>query len=136
MYAAFNGDIELIHYLIDLGANKDLSNNTRLNVLHMAAQGDRVSTLIYFRNKLDYNQCDSKGSTPLHWAAYNGHEDVAAYLLSLDEVNVNAQDNEGQTPLLLATLYGNTRIVRRLLMKGAKRSIRNTSGQTPIDIAK
>ena len=93
----------------------------------MAAQGDRVSTLIYFRHKTDINQVDEKGNTPLHWAAYNGHEEVAAYLLSLKEVDVNAQDNEGQTPLFLATFYGNTRIVRRLLMKGAKRSIASNS---------
>lgn len=51
-------------------------------------------------------------------------------------MDVNAQDNEGQTPLFLATLYGNTKIVRRLLMKGAKRSIENSSKQRPIDIAR
>lgn len=102
----------------------------------MAAQGDRVSTLIYFRSKVDFNQTDQKGSTPLHWAAYNGHEDVAAYLLSLNEVKLDVQDNQGQTPLFLATLYGNTRIVRRLLMKGANRRIRNMQKKLPIDIAR
>lgn len=39
----------------------------------MAAQNNKVSSLIYFRNKhLDYNSVDEKGSTPLHWAAYSG----------------------------------------------------------------
>lgn len=42
------------------------------------------------------------------------------------------RDIEGQTPLLLATLFGNTKIVRRLLMKGAKRNIKNNKNQLPI----
>jgi len=38
----------------------------------MAAQNNKVSTLICFRGKVDYNLPDEKGSTPLHWAAYSG----------------------------------------------------------------
>lgn len=45
------------------------------------------------------------------------------------------KDVDGQTPLMVATLYGQTKIVRRLLMKGAKRHIKNNDGKLPIDIA-
>ena len=47
------------------------------------------------------------------------------YLLTLEELKINIRDEDGQTPLMVATMYGNTRIVRRLLMKGANRLIRN-----------
>lgn len=74
LYASFNGHVELIHYLIEIGANPAIINNTRLNVLHMAAQNNKVSTLIYFKDKVNINTADEKGSTPLHWAAYSGSE--------------------------------------------------------------
>lgn len=49
---------------------------------------------------------------------------------------LNIRDAEGNTPLLLAVTYGNTRVVRRLLIKGANRYIQNNEGKIPLDIAK
>lgn len=121
---------------MELGANPSISNNTKLNVLHMAAQNNKVSTLIYFQGKVDYNEVDEKGSTPLHWAAYSGSEEVVSYLLTLEKIKINLKDSDEQTPLFLATLYGNTKIVRRLLMKGANRYIKNKKGELAIDIAR
>lgn len=58
LYASFNGHIELIRYLEEIGANPLLANNTSLNVLHMAAQNNKVAPLIYFKEKLDVNAGD------------------------------------------------------------------------------
>ena len=41
-------------------------------MLHLAAQGDRVKTFIFYRKKIDINGIDKKGITPLHWAAFQG----------------------------------------------------------------
>lgn len=49
---------------------------------------------------------------------------------------MNKKDSEGNTPLMLAVTYGNTRIVRRLLIKGANRYLKNGEGKLPIDIAR
>ena len=46
------------------------------------------------------------------------------------------RDSEGNTALALAVTYGNTRIVRRLLIKGASRSLRNNENKTPLQIAR
>ena len=43
---------------------------------------------------------------------------------------------EDQTALHLATGNGNTKIVRRLLLAGAKRHIKNKEGKEPFDIAR
>ena len=83
MYACFNGHLDVVEYLIGKGANFAIKNNIGLGVLHVAAQNNKVSTLIYFRDKLDYNEADSNGITPLHWAACSGSEDAAAYLLTV-----------------------------------------------------
>lgn len=101
----------------------------------MAAQNNKVAPLIYFKEKVDVNDGDEKGSTPLHWAAYNCSEEVATYLLTLPNININARDEDGQTPLLLATIYGNTKIVRRLLLKGANRRIKSKKGDLPLAVA-
>jgi len=51
---------------------------------------------------------------------------VVAYLLSQKQlICINDRDDEGNTPLMLAVMYGNTRVVRRLLMAGADRYLAN-----------
>lgn len=70
------------------------------------------------------NSLDSKGSTPLHWAAFLGCENSINYL-TLWQVLLDLKDGEeGLTPLHLAVMAGNSRIVRKLLLKGAKKNIK------------
>ena len=40
------------------------------------------------------------------------------------------------TPLHLAVLSGNSKIVRRLLIKGAKKDAKDKEGKLPVDLAK
>jgi ankyrin repeat protein len=69
----------------------------------------------------------------LHWAAWNGHKDVAELLVD-NKAEVNAKDNYGLTPLYYAA--GNKRII-----KGEVRwdsSISNPvaiDGNTPLHLA-
>lgn len=102
----------------------------------MAAQNNKISSFIYFKDRINVNEVDERGSTALHWAAYRGNEETVTYLLTLNELDVDLRDSDGQTSLLVATIYGQTKIVRRLLMRGAKRYLKNKEGQKPIDIAK
>jgi len=119
-------------------------------MVHIAAQGDQpVSIVISFRRiftyfvkayfqfkGLDIEEIDTKGSTPLHWAAFLGYniflnffliirmENAVTYLLTWG-ASPNAQDKEfALTPLHLGALSGNPRIVRRLLSNGANKNKR------------
>ena len=56
-------------------------------------------------SKADVNAKDKDGLTPLHWAAFKGHKDVAEVLLA-NKADVNAKDNLGLTPLHRATVIG------------------------------
>jgi len=48
-----------------------------------------------------------------------------AYILSETLASMDEKDKDGNTPLMVAVSYGNTRVVRRLLIKGADRYIKN-----------
>jgi ankyrin repeat protein len=107
-FASYRGHIDLIKLLIEHGANHEIQNNKGLSVLHIAAQGDMLESIIYFKIKFDmsFDVRDKEGSTPLHWACYSGSERVVGYLLT-HSININSRDDSGMTPLHLAVFSGN-----------------------------
>jgi len=66
----------------------------------------------------DINQADCLGSTPLVWAAWNGHEGVAEVLLGQDGIDPNKQCIGDRTALLCAAWRGHEGVVRILLRRG------------------
>ncbi len=137
-FASFHGNLTLIRFLIDSGSNVHATNRHRINMLHVAAQGDQPASLGFFKNLgLNVNARDAKQSTPLHWACYAGAESSVAYLLAWG-ADVNSVDQQGLSPLHLAVKAAedlkSTRSVRHLLIKGANRKYQDQLGRTPMDI--
>jgi len=56
-------------------------------------------------------------------------------LLAQKGIELNPVDVEGFTPLHLATTYGNSKIVKKLLIAGADRHPTTNKGQTALEIA-
>ena len=135
-FAVFRGNIKIAKMLIEIGADLQSVNKQGLSVMHLAAQGDQALLLAHFKelHGLSVEETDSKGGTPLHWAAYLGSEAATSILLSW-KPPINYKDSDGQTPLHLATISYNARIVRLLLLKGAERGIRDNKGKSASDIA-
>ncbi|KAF5602854.1 uncharacterized protein FSUBG_7494 [Fusarium subglutinans] len=109
----------------------------------LAHHGDATSALEMI------SSCDSRGSTPLHWATRNnlcGPLDEKAQnmkttidlILDIDPAIVNSQDIEGNTALHYAAFYfpGNggvfMPVFETLFEKGADASIHNNQGETPL----
>ena len=135
-YAVCNGNIKMITLLKSYGATFELITNLGKNAMHMAAESNQCSMIIYllYNEGQDIFSVDENGSTPLHWACYSGAEESVNFLLSL-HANINAQDKEKFTPLHLAVLANKPKIVENLLHKGADKNIMNNKNELPRDIA-
>ena len=136
-YAANKGNIPLLKLLIDNGANVDAVTNLGKNLMHMAAEGNQPSMLIYLITEQHQSaqSVDENGSTPLHWACYSGSEEAVNFLLNLN-ANINEQDKEKFTPLHLAANEGRENIVLKLLQKNADKYLTNNKGELPLDLAR
>ena len=74
------------------------------------------------------------GWTPLAYAAYNGHTEIAAVLINAG-ADINAASENGHTPLISAARGGHIEIVKLLLGKNADPNKKLESGETALDLA-
>ncbi|OCL04595.1 ankyrin repeat protein, partial [Glonium stellatum] len=107
----------------------------QVTALHLAAYfGLSKATTTLFKNKHNPDVQDSRGRTPLSWAAESGHETVVGLLLAKDGVDVNSKDLKGRTPLSWAVREGQEAVVKLLLAKnGVDVNSKDSQwGQTPL----
>ena len=136
-YSVINGNIKIFQLLKKYGANLEAVTNNGKNIMHLAAESNQPSMMIYLylNEAQDISSVDENGSTPLHWACYYKAEECVNYLLYL-KADIDAQDKEKFTPLNLAVANNKVSMVKLLLRKGADKKIPNIYNQLPIDIAK
>ena len=77
---------------------------------------------------------DADGSTPILYAAGNGHGDVVRLLMKLG-ADINKADNDGETPLHGAALNGHGDVIQMLVAGGADVNKATKYGSTPLDVA-
>ena len=139
-------NIKLINYIYEI-ISKTTEDRFRLkekrnNIFHLAAKGNNSYAVIFFYEKLqnyfkeqliiDFpNQYDV---TPLHYACYYGSKEVIDLLLDLG-ANIKAIDSDGNTCLHYAVKSKSIRAVKKLLVRGAKKNVKNKEGKTPFNIA-
>ncbi|PGH23687.1 hypothetical protein AJ80_02293 [Polytolypa hystricis UAMH7299] len=80
------------------------------------------------------NVCDSRGWSPLHWAASMGKLDVVKSLLNAG-ASVNSTDLSGWSSIFLAAIRGYEDMVAELLNNGAISTISDHGGLTPLYLA-
>lgn len=69
---------------------------------------------IFQREAVNLNALDNLGYAPLHYAALEGHLEVAKALLAYD-ANIDVLDPNGYSPLFLAIHSGNLEVASFLL---------------------
>jgi ankyrin repeat protein len=85
----------------------------------------------------DCNQLGRDGKNHLHRAADKSKEESENFrnALSLPGLDLNSQDDDGMTALHYATKRDNLLFVKALLKSGAKVTLKDKYGRTPIDYA-
>lgn len=106
--ATRSNDLASVIYSIELGAN-----------LH----------LLEGRSLLQYNN-DENGL--LHIATKNSNLKLLKYLLSLEDIKVDARNRQQQTPLHLAVYEGNLETINLLIVAGADIEARDSDEDTPV----
>ena len=134
MIAAWNGNVEMMKLFVQYGANPRRANRNGEQPLQLAAwkgQTEAVKWLLAHGAVLNR---EGKQWGALHYAVFNGHDDLAKYLISLG-ANVNAPSPNGSTPLILAAREGRQDMAKVLLESGADTKAKNDWGDTPLIMA-
>ena len=82
----------------------------------------------------DVKKNRSGGWTPLHYAAYGGHKEIAELLIA-NNADVDAKDQHGTTPLHNVAAGGHDEAAELLIVKGADVNAEDAAGMTPLDFA-
>lgn len=133
MYAILRGNEKIIKKLIRLGANVNITDETRNGrtiknaLFYLIRSGPRfndkkkLELLKYFvENGGDIDAQDANGATLLMTAIINKcGKDIIKYLIN-EGINVNETNDRGLTPLIAAILYKNDfEIIKTLVDNGA-----------------
>eukprot|EP00127_Corallochytrium_limacisporum_P000476 Clim_evm5s14 gene=Clim_evmTU5s14 len=86
-------------------------------VFQAAREGDLSALESWIRHTENYNLTDSHGFTVLHWVCRNNHVDVLELMISFCKLGMDVEKRaqSGDTALLLASQFGNARVVSLLI---------------------
>jgi ankyrin repeat protein len=130
MHGAYAGTVEIMHVLLEAGADVNASNRRNATALHWAlADPDKVKLLLMKGARIDAKTVD--GRTPLYSAVTLPAGTAVVKVLLEMGAEVDARTITGTTPLFGAVIAGaeNTRM---LLDKGANPSAVSQTGATPL----
>ena len=136
MATCYNGHMNVVIYLVEHGAHIHLQDKNGDTCLHYAAEEGQVEVVskllgLGAKENQDYvNACNNSGTTPLMVTCYNGHMNVATYLVE-HGANIHLQNNNGDTCLHWAAERGHVEVVSKLLGLGAKEN-QNYKRLTPL----
>jgi len=135
--AAQGGDLEIIHFLIENGAEIDYKNGFHVSPLHIAIKDSKKIVAIYLiHNGADIELTDSEGHTSLHWAAYKGEKRVMETLIRAN-AKILAVDNNGMVPLHWAAVHGHLECIKILIKADPSAlNLQTNLGFTPVQMAK
>lgn len=92
-------------------------NSLSQSALHLSAANGQyqiVEFLIKYLNPVDVNALTDEGSTPLHWAALNGHLKIVEKLLEAG-ADATIKNSSGRSPVTLAEQQSHLEVVQVLL---------------------
>ncbi len=120
LYAAYNGDAELVQLLLDAGADPNLRNEYGSFPLSEAVQSGNIAVItLLLEHGTDPNETNLEGEAALMVAARSGQL-AAAELLIKHGADVNAKEQwGGQSALMWASAQSQPEMMKLLIAAGA-----------------
>ncbi|MDR0785282.1 MAG: ankyrin repeat domain-containing protein, partial [Treponema sp.] len=136
-FAARQGYLGLIQFLISKDADVNLKTASGSTALHEAAMSGNMNALrILIENGADVNAQDAKGNSVMHIAIPFASHQAILFLLLENGANPNLRDEHGESPLHIVIKLNRAPDVLQTLLNGkADASIRNIEGKTPLFLA-
>jgi ankyrin repeat protein len=116
--AALWGHGETVTFLLGQGAQANSRDEDGTTPFMMACQQGHmgvVKVLLQHMGKQALQETDNEGRTALHYAAYGGHEEIAAFLISQGAQCSSRTARRGGTPFMWACRQGRLGVVYLLL---------------------
>jgi ankyrin repeat protein len=134
--AAQIGDLDILKYLIEQGANYNAQARRGEAPLHLAVFNNYRQIIEFLITECNaaIEIKDLDGGTPLSWAVYENKLDCVKLLLNLG-ANINEPDYEKRTPLHWAVYQKHKKMVKFLALQGANLIVKNNDDETALDIA-
>ena len=127
---------EKVKALVAEGANPNYINKAGFSPISYALQVSPQSAHILMKNGVDFNQLLPDGRNLLHIVSQQ-HIDLSFIQELKDKgIDINQQDKKGNTPIFYAIESQALQHCKKLLQLGAKLTIKNDDGETPLEYAK
>jgi len=132
-YAARNGELKIIDYLLNIKSNINVINFDNETPLYVAVAEKHMNVLEYLYEKkvLDLNSPIYDDNYLFHIAVYDEYIPLIKWLIH-EGANINVQNSEGNTPLHLAIISRNLDIISLLKDNGADVNIKNEYNETAL----
>ncbi|XP_053488448.1 ankyrin repeat and SOCS box protein 2b isoform X2 [Ictalurus furcatus] len=127
--------LECVKFLLEAGADPDISNKSKETPLYKACEKesiDIVRLILAFGGSV--NQRCHRGWTALHEAVRRGNTQLCEALLQAGAA-IEATNSYGITPLIEAARHGRTKMVNYLISKGAGVNLQSCEGTTALSEA-
>ena len=132
MYAAGNGNVELIDFLVRARCNLGKPNQYGDTAIGLAALRGHIQAVQRLQEA--GAPLDGRNWNPLHYAAFSGHEDIVRLLVGR-KAPLDARAPNRQTALMLAARNGHEGVVHLLVEAGADPGLTDDEGRNARDIA-
>lgn len=132
--ASARGHVDIIESLISKGANVEAKTAGERGVLAYAATSGNKQAIRFF-NDYRISQNSQQRSDAIVSLVQNDDVKELERFANIETLTRCSLDKEQNTPLHYAALFGSLKCVTLLLDNGAEPGLRNTSGQSPVDLA-